>query len=165
MADIFILFKPKNIQWGVEGGVEWAKATVFIHPEDSRYNNHLPPKFFTKMKLGYWIMHELPVCVTNSAFSLRKLWANSERDTIVPLSSLMCNSVVDIFKIHIFIIKENKNFFKKAASIPKDMFHFESACHWLISKWQKSNSSLCISFRYIREIWELVDAHRLFAII
>ena len=47
---------------------------VFIHPEDSRYNNHL--KLFAKMKLGYWIIHECWVCVINSAFCLRKLWAS-----------------------------------------------------------------------------------------
>lgn len=48
------------------------------------------------------------VCATNSAFSLRKLWANSERDTIVPLSSVVCNSALGIFKIHIFIMREKR---------------------------------------------------------
>lgn len=48
------------------------------------------------------------MCVTNSAFSLRKPWANSERDSIVPLSSLMCNSALGVFKIQICIMRGKK---------------------------------------------------------
>lgn len=89
------------------GGVLWW-ATVFIHPKDSWYNKHLQPKFLAKIKLGYWIIQELWVCVTYWAFSLRKPWENSERDTIVHISSLMGNAVLGVFKIHIVIMREIK---------------------------------------------------------
>lgn len=69
------------------------------------------PSFSQKKrkKLGLWIIHKLWVCVTSSAFSLRKLWENSARDTIVPLSSLMCNSVLGLFEIHVLIMRDKSS--------------------------------------------------------
>lgn len=88
------------------------------------------------------------MCVTNSAFSLRKPWANSKRDSIVPLSSFMCYSVPGIFKIPIFIMRGGKkaSFILKKISVPL----------WnLPGNDLKTNVNTCCM--YIGKEWELWD--------
>lgn len=88
-----------------------------------QYNNHLQSKFFFYKNETRLLNNSRAPSVCHQLTFCSHLARGNRGQTLrrIPLLffHLMCNSVLGVFKIHIFIMREREK--KKAAFIPKDM--------------------------------------------